>query len=59
MMKPAKNRMRNNVSEPLDRACAGRILPKRNMRSHLVIIVPMIAGPEGGPSSDMQQRYEG
>ena len=30
--------MRNNVSEPLDRACAGRILPKRNMRSHLVII---------------------
>jgi|SRR5580704_1679319 hypothetical protein len=38
MMKPAKNRMRNNVSEPLDRACAGRILPKRNMRSHLVII---------------------
>jgi len=30
--------MRNNLSEPLDRACAGRILPKRNMRSHLVII---------------------
>jgi len=30
--------MRNNVSEPLDRACAGRILPERNMRSHLVII---------------------
>jgi hypothetical protein len=30
--------MRNDVSEPLDRACAGRILPKRNMRSHLVII---------------------
>src|ERR1700730_3059588 len=38
MMKPAKDRMRNNLSEPLDRACAGRILPKRNMRSHLVII---------------------
>jgi hypothetical protein len=59
MMWPAKNQMRNNVSEPLDRACAGRILPERNMRSHLVIIVPMIARPEGGPSADMQQRYEG
>jgi hypothetical protein len=30
--------MRNDVSEPLDRACVGRILPERNMRSHLVII---------------------
>jgi hypothetical protein len=30
--------MRNNVSEPLDRACAGRILSERNIRSHLVII---------------------
>ena len=30
--------MRNDVSEPLDRACAGRILPERIMRSHLVII---------------------
>jgi hypothetical protein len=29
--------MRNNVSEPLDRG-AGRVLPERNMRSHLVII---------------------
>ena len=24
MMEPAKNRMCNDVSEPLDRACAGR-----------------------------------
>jgi hypothetical protein len=39
MMEPAKDRMRNNVSEPLDWACAGRVLPERNMRSHLVIIV--------------------
>src|SRR5580704_5939683 len=31
-------RMRNNVSEPLDRACAGRVLPARNMRSHLIMI---------------------
>jgi transposase InsO family protein len=38
MMEPAKDRMRNNLSEPLDRACAGRVLPERNMRSHLVII---------------------
>jgi len=30
--------MRNNVSEPLDWACAGRVLPERNLRSHLVII---------------------
>jgi hypothetical protein len=30
--------MRNDVSEPLDRAGAGRVLPERNMRSHLVII---------------------
>ena len=37
-MEPAKDRMRNNVSEPLDRACAGRVLPERNMRSHLIII---------------------
>jgi hypothetical protein len=29
--------MRNDVSEPLDRACVGRILPERNMRSHLVM----------------------
>jgi transposase InsO family protein len=26
MVEPAKNRMRDNVSEPLDRACAGRVL---------------------------------
>jgi hypothetical protein len=30
--------MRNYVSEPLDRACAGRVLPERNMRSRLIII---------------------
>jgi hypothetical protein len=38
MMYPAKDRKRNNVSEPLDRACARRVLPERNVRSHLVII---------------------
>jgi hypothetical protein len=38
MMQPAKNRMRNNVSEPLERAFAGRVLPEQNMRSHLIII---------------------
>ena len=38
MMEPAKDRVRNNVSEPLDRASAGRVLPKRNMCSYLVII---------------------
>jgi hypothetical protein len=30
--------MRNYVSEPLDRACAGRVIPEPNMRSHFVII---------------------
>ena len=38
MVQPAKDRMRNNVSEPLDRACVGRVLPKRNVSSHLIII---------------------
>ena len=38
MMYPAKDRKRNNVSEPLHRACARRVLPERNVRSHLVII---------------------
>jgi hypothetical protein len=30
--------MCNNVSEPLDRACAGRVLRERNVNSHLIII---------------------
>jgi hypothetical protein len=38
MVQPAKNRMRNNVSEPLDRTCVGRVLPERNVGSHLIII---------------------
>jgi hypothetical protein len=38
MAEPAKNRMRDNVSEPLDRACGGRVLPERNVSSHLIII---------------------
>jgi hypothetical protein len=29
MAEPAKNRMRDNISEPLDGSCAGRVLPKR------------------------------
>ena len=37
-MKAAKDRVRNNVSELLDRACAECVLLKRNMRSHLVIV---------------------
>jgi hypothetical protein len=37
MVELAKNRMRNNVSEPLDRACAGRILPERNVNSHFIM----------------------
>ena len=30
--------MRNNVSEPLDWACAGRILPERNVNSYFIVI---------------------
>jgi len=30
--------MRNNVSEPLDRPCVGRVLPERNVNSHFIII---------------------
>ena len=30
--------MRNNGSQPLDRACAGRVLPQRNVNSHFIII---------------------
>ena len=37
-MEPAKDRVRKNVSDPLDRACPGRVLPKRNMGSHFIII---------------------
>jgi hypothetical protein len=38
MVEPAKDRIRDNVSEPLDRACAGRVLPKRNVSSHFIVI---------------------
>jgi hypothetical protein len=38
MVEPAKDGMRDNVSEPLDRARAGRVLPKRNVSSHFIII---------------------
>jgi hypothetical protein len=31
MVQPAKDRMRNNVSEPLDWARAGSVLPERNV----------------------------
>ena len=30
--------MRNNASEPLDWACAGRILPERNVNSYFIVI---------------------
>jgi hypothetical protein len=38
MVQPAKDRLRNNVSEPLDRACAGCILAKRKVSPHLIIV---------------------
>jgi hypothetical protein len=38
MVEPAKDRIRDNIFEPLDRARAGRVLPKRNVSSYLIII---------------------
>ena len=38
MVEPAKNGMRNNISEPLDRTCVGRVLPKRNVNSYFIVI---------------------
>ena len=37
MVQPAKDRMRNNVSGPLDWARVGRVLPERNVSSHVII----------------------
>jgi hypothetical protein len=42
MVQSTKDRMCNNVSEPLDRACAGRVLPERNVNSHFIIIGTVI-----------------
>jgi hypothetical protein len=38
MVQSAEDRMRNNASEPLDWACAGRILPERNVNSYFIVI---------------------
>jgi hypothetical protein len=38
MVQPAKDWMRNNVSEPLDWARVGSVLPERNVISPFVII---------------------
>src|SRR5258708_7062344 len=38
MVEPAKNWMRNNVSEAFDRARVRRVLPERNVNSHAIII---------------------
>ena len=37
MVQSAEDRMRNNASEPLDWACAGRILPERNVNSFFIV----------------------
>src|SRR5229473_7074947 len=38
MVEPTKNRMRDDVSEPFGRASAGRVLPKRNVSSQVIIV---------------------
>jgi hypothetical protein len=47
MVQPAKDWMRDNISKPLDRACAGRVLPQRNMTSHFIIIGAVL--PKNSP----------
>ena len=42
MVQPTKDRLRDNVSEPLDRARAGRVLPKRKVRPYLIIIAGIL-----------------
>ena len=42
MVQPTKDRLRDNVSEPLDRARAGRVLPKRKVRPYLIIIAGVL-----------------
>lgn len=38
MVQPAQDRARNDLPEPFDRPRAGRVLPKRNMGPHVIII---------------------
>ena len=38
MVEPAKDRMRDNVSEPFDLPRVGRVFPKRNVSSYFIII---------------------
>src|ERR1700730_14764195 len=46
-VQPAKDWMRDNISKPLDRACAGCVLPQRNMTSHFIIIGAVL--PKNSP----------
>jgi hypothetical protein len=47
MVQPAKDRIRDNISKPLDRARAGCVLPQRNMNSHFIIIGAVL--PKNSP----------
>jgi catechol 2,3-dioxygenase-like lactoylglutathione lyase family enzyme len=47
MVRPAKNRIRDNISEPLDRARAGCVILQRNMNSHFIIIGAVL--PKNSP----------
>jgi hypothetical protein len=38
MMEPTKDWVCNNISEPLGRACVGRVLLQRNESSRVIII---------------------
>jgi hypothetical protein len=38
MVEPAKDRMCNNISKSFDRTRVGRVLPERNVSSHVIIV---------------------
>src|SRR6266404_9077892 len=42
MVQPTKDRLRDNVSEPLNRACVGCVLAKRKVSPHLIIVAGVI-----------------
>jgi hypothetical protein len=47
MVQPTKDWMRDNISKPLDRTRAGRVLAQRNMTSHFIIIGAVL--PKNSP----------
>src|ERR1700732_3045110 len=59
MVQPAKDSMRNNVSEPLNLASAGRVLFQRNVNASCIIIdgVNTSEGRAAGVPKDSIRRF--